>query len=249
MSEFDYSSFPPGYYQEVMENGPKIQRAWHLQKFSRIATILSAAPARKLLDIGCFAGSFLGLLSPEQANEQVGVDIIESQIKFAQARFGNQFRSFKFIKSINDLSNAGDLFDVVTLIEVIEHLSVEELKVIFEEIDKILISDGRLVITTPNYLSFWPLLEILIKMSSGVNYQEQHLTHFYFPNIFEKLKTIAPQVFEKYTLELKTSSHFLAPFLAFISLKFSNRLSQFINPKRWRNPFGPLIIIVLRKKL
>src|SRR5262249_14740703 len=33
---FDYSEIPPGYYDQVMRDGPAIQRAWHRQKFARV---------------------------------------------------------------------------------------------------------------------------------------------------------------------------------------------------------------------
>ena len=33
---FDYSAIPVGYYDQVMRDGPAIQRAWHRQKFARV---------------------------------------------------------------------------------------------------------------------------------------------------------------------------------------------------------------------
>ena len=119
---FDYSKIPEGYYQDVAEKGTPIRRAWHLQKFERVLGCLPKTPGQSILDIGCFAGTFLSLLPEEIFCSQLGVDIIESQVAYANRRFGSPCRSFRCIRHIEDLAQIDRMFDCITLIEVIEHL-------------------------------------------------------------------------------------------------------------------------------
>ena len=160
-SNFDYSSIPTGFYDEVFRTGSPIRRAWHIQKFQRVKDCLPKK-MEKLLDIGCFSGSFLSLFPEGRAELQLGVDILPGQIEFAQKQYGNDYRHFQSIKSLEDVGKLTTQFDVVTLIEVIEHLSREEIRTLFASIDKILKPGGALVFSTPNYTSTWPILELFL---------------------------------------------------------------------------------------
>ena len=50
-------------------------------------------------------------------------------------------------------------FDSISLIEIIEHLTNNEIKLILLEAHRTLKKNGELFITTPNYFSIWPFLE------------------------------------------------------------------------------------------
>ncbi len=52
-------------------------------------------------------------------------------------------------------------FDVVTIIELVEHLHDAEALELLEEASRVTAPGGRLILTTPNYASIWPLLERL----------------------------------------------------------------------------------------
>ncbi|MEN6405245.1 MAG: hypothetical protein ABFC77_02115 [Thermoguttaceae bacterium] len=62
LARFNYDAIPLGYYQQVVETGNPIRRAWHLQKFERVIECLPKTPGQSILDIGCFAGTFLSTL-------------------------------------------------------------------------------------------------------------------------------------------------------------------------------------------
>ncbi len=247
-SGFDYSKFPDGYYQTVMETGNPIRQAWHRQKFQRVVDCLPAGTSQSLLDIGCFAGSFLSLVDGKNFSRQVGVDILPSQIEFANRRFGTQFRTFRYCPSISQLELADEKFDCITIIEVIEHLTGEEIRQVLAKSVNLLKPGGRLIITTPNYTSAWPLLEILINRMSEVSYEEQHITKFNYFNIMSKLAAIAPESMRDLGLEFKTTTHFVSPFLAHLSLDFSAKISSLFKHRHWRFPFGNLILLSMLKK-
>ncbi len=244
MTQFDYSSIPIGYYDKVFKEGNPIRRCWHVLKFQRIVDCLSNNKTSKsLLDIGCFSGTFLSLLGKEEFGEQLGVDILEDQISFANEVYGTDFRKFSYITSLKELSNLGRKFDFITLIEVIEHLTSEEIKSLFEEISQLLNPGGTVVISTPNYTSTWPVLELILNRVSDVSYEEQHLTKFNYFSAISKLKKIYPKLGEHFSLNFKTTTHFISPFLAGISFPFAMWIARNISHKVWHAPFGNLLLL------
>ncbi|MCE5304069.1 MAG: methyltransferase domain-containing protein [Planctomycetaceae bacterium] len=244
---FDYNVIPLGYYQQVLETGSPIRKAWHLQKFERVIECLPKMSGQSILDIGCFAGTFLSLLPQKTFKTQLGVDILEKQIDYANERFGTSYRSFRYIPSVSELGQIHQTFDCITLIEVIEHLTEAEICELFRQIDKRLNTGGTLVLSTPNYLSLWPLLEIAVNRLSDVSYAEQHVTKFSYPTCVSKLKRISETLASDFELMGRTTTHFLSPFLAALSFSGAMRLSRLIPFKTWKNPLGSLILLSFRK--
>jgi 2-polyprenyl-3-methyl-5-hydroxy-6-metoxy-1,4-benzoquinol methylase len=62
--------------------------------------------------------------------------------------------------------------------EFIEHIDTPSIESFLEEAHKVLEPDGELVLTTPNYLSFWPVLEMALNKLGDVDYSEQHINKF-----------------------------------------------------------------------
>jgi 2-polyprenyl-3-methyl-5-hydroxy-6-metoxy-1,4-benzoquinol methylase len=245
---FDYTLIPDGYYDHVMRTGNPMRRAWHIQKFERILDCLPHRENMSLLDIGCFAGTFLSTVPEERFKKQLGVDILQSQVLFAKQHFKTPFRDFAYIRDFSDLNAIDGEFDCVTLIEVIEHLDVNDIRSMFEcVIPKIKIG-GRLLLSTPNYASSWPLLELLVNTLSDVSYAEQHLTKFNYFNAENKLQNIYPQLKDKFDLDFRTTTHFVTPFLAMFSLNIAGKLSRVFPHRDWHFPFGNLLLLSLARK-
>ena len=135
-SQFNYAGIPEGFYQQVLETGSPVRRAWHLQKFERVIDCLPRGPELSILDVGCFAGTFLSLLCQQDYGRQLGVDILEKQIQYATRRFATSYRSFRHIGDISDFGKIDQTFDCVTLIEVIEHLKEAEIRELFAQISR-----------------------------------------------------------------------------------------------------------------
>jgi len=245
---FNYNSIPVGYYQHVLETGNPIRRAWHLQKFERVIACLPKIPCQSILDIGCFAGTFLSMLPKEAFSTQLGVDVLEKQIAYAQRRFGTPYRSFRYLTQIADLSRIDQVFDCVTLMEVIEHLTAAEIEELFRQVGAKLKPNGVMVLSTPNYISLWPLLEILVNRLSDVSYEEQHVSKFNYFTCISKLKRLSSIISDDFEQVGKTTTHFMAPFLAAISLKGSMLASRLLPYLAWKNPFGNLILLSFKKR-
>lgn len=243
---FDYSEIPPGYYDQVMQDGPAIQRAWHRQKFARVREAVELPAGGKILDVGCGPGTFLGsfdLEAPHAPSELVGMDIATDQIAYATEHYGTGTRRFVTIGAEDDWPFPQGHFDAVTIIEVVEHLYPDQIRSIFDRAAHVLKPNGVIVITTPNYASHWPVLERLIARASAVSYHEQHITHF---NRFTVKKRLSEIAGERFRWDRATTMHFVAPFLAPLSRKFSDGVASRVTPRHWTWPFGALIIARLR---
>jgi len=231
-----------------MERGHPIRRAWHQQKFARILGCLPDGPNQSILDVGCFAGSFLSLLPQERYSRQVGVDILPDQIAYAREHFATPFRTFEHVSSIEGISGIPGTFDCATLIEVIEHLHPHELDEMFRQVVAKVRPGGLIAMSTPNYTSTWPLLEVMLNRVSDVTYDEQHVTRFTYWNGPQKLMKLAPALKEHCELTLRTTTHFVSPFLAVFGLGFSNRVSHAVPHSLWTFPFGNLLLMVFQKR-
>lgn len=240
---FDYSAFPAGYYDQVIRKGHPVRAAWHLQKFRRVIQCLPTRTNQSILDIGCFAGTFLSLVTEQHFRRQVGVDILPTQIAYAQEHFGSAFRRFSLVDSLGRIEFEPQSFDCVTLIEVIEHLSRQEAAISLAKAARLLRPEGKLILTTPNYASLWPLIEIMINHWSDVSYEEQHITKFNFFTVMPALRRIYPELDRYFTVDFVTTTHFIAPFLALASPGISDRVSSAIDHRRWRFPFGNMILM------
>ena len=241
---FDYSSIPEGYYDHILYGKNGLRKFWHFHKFDsvlRYIPIDKKGNEKSILDVGCFAGSFLGMIDKDTFGSQYGIDILPPQIAFAQNRYGSEFRKFElYDSSFHTEFKISQKFDIITLIEVIEHLDTVQIKDLLSHLLKFLKPDGRIIITTPNYFSFWPVLEFALNLISDVKYEEQHLTkfrYFDFPKHLQMILGDVPLVCEKLT-----TTHFLSPFVAPINYSFATKVSDAIPSSHWKNPFGCIIL-------
>jgi SAM-dependent methyltransferase len=173
-SSFDYDSIAPGYYDRVYRLGRGIQSKWHRMKFARFKEELGSAAVRHL-DIGCGPGTFIGSLDPPISS--LGIDISPRQISYARSAYGSEGREFLCVEP-GPLPLEDGSFDVVTMIELVEHLPRNEDAVLLKEALRVLRPGGRLLLSTPNYASLWPFVEAAVNRLGEVSYAHQHITRF-----------------------------------------------------------------------
>jgi len=245
---FDYSAIPQGHYDRVLREGHPVRRLWHLSKFERVLDSLPARPGQAILDVGCFAGSFLSLADPIRFSRQLGVDILPAQVSYAATRYGTAFRRFRHVRSIADLGGLAERFDCVTLIEVIEHLEAAEIRELLGHLARALVPGGKLVVTTPNHASAWPVLEMILNRLGDVSYEEQHLTRFSYFDLERRLAELYPPLAAQFELAVKTTTHLVTPFLAALSFRAAHRLSRAVPHSKWKMPFGNLVLAVFTRR-
>jgi SAM-dependent methyltransferase len=103
----------------------------------------------KLLDVGCGSGHFLHRMY-KLGWSATGLDFDAKAIEYAKAQYGSQLTVLA-----TDLAGAkfaGNSFNAVTMNHVIEH--VPDPIELLREARRVLKTDGRLVVTTPNIRSF-----------------------------------------------------------------------------------------------
>ena len=164
--------------------------------------IESYKPAGKILDVGCATGVFLAL-ARERGWEPYGVDISGFAVGHAQKRFGIE----GFVGNITAANFPDNYFDVITLLDVVEHFSnpVEQLI----EVRRILKHDGIVLLNTPNEKSLMKILAhgIYTITLGRIQYPVKKLYHryhlYYFsPKTFQQ--TLEKSGFEVIELTKKT---------------------------------------------
>jgi 2-polyprenyl-3-methyl-5-hydroxy-6-metoxy-1,4-benzoquinol methylase len=101
-----------------------------------------------VLDIGCGDGFLTDALSTS-CEKVVGMDTSVTGISLAKSRVDNAKVELA-IGSARGLPFKSETFDVVTLFEVIEHISAEQVRRVIQEISRVLKQKGKIVVTTPN---------------------------------------------------------------------------------------------------
>jgi len=129
----------------------------HEQRLDRVAEVLKAAGARRVVDLGCGGGKLLKrLLAEKQFSEILGVDVRTQDLEIAARRLRLDSMSERQRARIRIVQGALTYrdtriegFDGAALVEVIEHIEPDRLasveRVVFE-----LARPGTVVVTTPN---------------------------------------------------------------------------------------------------
>jgi len=127
------------------------QQAWHIL-FSEVYKSLGDIKNKKILDAGCGQGAFYNYIKNAQ---YYGIDISNENIKIAKnINNNNNF----IVQNILKTEYSDNYFDALVSIEVIEHLTIEELDRFLYEIKRITKKGSTIVITTPNLYYLWGLI-------------------------------------------------------------------------------------------
>ncbi len=129
---------------------------------------------KRLLDVGCGAGFFL------KAAEEIGWEAEGIEISPIASDYAQNIVKVKVLEGkLEDLHLPEEIFDLVVLIETVEHLMnpLETLK----EINRILKKQGILIICTPDYKS---LSRLFLGKNWAVLSPEEHFSAFTQKSLF-----------------------------------------------------------------
>jgi len=114
-----------------------------------ILKILKKEVFNSIVDIGCGDGFFIRKLKEQFPRKKIlGIDSSKQAISLAKILNQDKYLQFLNIDIIkNEIPNK---FDIVTLIEVLEHIPINKVDPFLESISKLLKKDGKLILTVPS---------------------------------------------------------------------------------------------------
>jgi len=244
---FDYHSVAGDYQYRALQSGHPMQRFWHRGKLLMIDRLIRPhlRAGSRLLEIGCGAGNLL-LQATVAGSYPVALDLSMQALTFVRSRLeeaqsvSEAPEGFACTQAIGEsLPFREDLFDCILLSEVVEHLEVPQISI--REAARLLCPGGRLLVTTPNYRSFWPVMEWAVdrlnmapKMAG-----EQHISRFHPSSLTKML------VGSGLRMEYTGSIYNLSPFLSLVSPERANRQLQ--RELSGRSPWGMILVAVAVK--
>jgi SAM-dependent methyltransferase len=101
----------------------------------------------RILDIGCGSGHAVTRFLGKTEDHVIGIDMHPPNVAYAEKHFGHLGLRFSCIDA-QELSSTGEVFDVVVLADVLEHL--DDPSSILKMAVDLLAPDGRLLVTVPN---------------------------------------------------------------------------------------------------
>lgn len=173
-NKFWDSEVKAGYYDIVLKNGLKknkgIQSNYHNITFNEVFQRIFNS--NKNLDYACGPGTFNGLYFKKLS---CGYDISRQQIEYASKNYS----SFNSIFTNNKTEvNQNAPFESITVIGLIEFLTDSE---IIDEINylyELLTTEGKLIITTPNYNNLFKFIMKIRYIFGNINYEDQTINKF-----------------------------------------------------------------------
>jgi ubiquinone/menaquinone biosynthesis C-methylase UbiE len=244
---FDYHSVAGDYQYRALHSGHPMQRFWHRGKLTMIDQLIRPhlEASSRVLEIGCGAGNLL-LQATVPGSYPVALDLSMQALTFVRSRLEEASSSpeapsgFACTQAIGEsLPLKDESFDCVLMSEVIEHLEAPQISI--GEAARVLCPGGRLLVTTPNYRSFWPLMEWTVdrlnmapKMAG-----EQHISRFN-PSSLKSLL-----IESGLDIEYAGSIYHLSPFLSLVSPERANHQLQ--RELDGRSALGMILVVVAIK--
>lgn len=115
-----------------------------------------------ILDIGCGRGEVVGICASRGASLVVGMDFSEESIEICRARLRN-YKTVQLIRSEATELCEHNKFDVVFMLDTIEHIPSYEMEVVYEKIMTSLKLGGLFIFNTPifNQSNFKDMADII----------------------------------------------------------------------------------------
>ena len=232
---FWHQDIEPGYYDKIIQLGLEknkgLQSNWHNCTYKNVLDLISNSSNN--LDYACGSGTFIGRYLQSKAT---GVDIAIEQVNYARSKFKD--KNFFSVEEFNNL-NTEEKFETITVLGLIEFLTVNEFLVILKQLRELLDKNGKIVLTTPNYSLLFKAIQKLSIIFGINNYSEVTVSKFTKNKITNILKR---SDFED--IEVKKIVNF-GIFFSIFSHNLGLKIEKLIE-KYFSNYFGFILLIEIK---
>jgi len=232
---FWHQDIEPGYYDKIIQFGLEknkgLQSNWHNCTYKKVLDLINNSSNN--LDFACGSGTFIGRYLQSKAT---GVDIALEQVNYARSKFKD--KNFFSVEEFNNL-NTEEKFETITVLGLIEFLTVNEFLVILKQLRELLDKNGKIVLTTPNYSLMFKAIQKLSIIFGVNNYSEVTVSKFTKNKITNILKR---SDFED--IEVKKIVNF-GIFFSIFSHNLGLKIEKLIE-KYFSNYFGFILLIEIK---
>jgi 2-polyprenyl-3-methyl-5-hydroxy-6-metoxy-1,4-benzoquinol methylase len=236
----DRVAIPGDYQYRALHEGPAIQRFWHARRLDLVQRVAMPEPGMRALDVGCGSAIVSDFLATQGADVDA-VDANEDAVRFVREKLARENLRVH-LGLANELDFPKGSFDLVVCMEVIEHMATDQAQALAGDLARLLAPGGRLLVTTPNSLSLWPLIERAMDLFHLAPRMlgEQHVASYTARRLGALL--------ERAGLDVCRVGRFcgIAPFSACVS----RRLADMLDRLEWwlHEPLGNLLFAVAGRR-
>jgi len=216
----DEYRFP--YHWFLEDRGLKFGDVLHYQGYIELAIkLLSPLNGKRILDAGCGDGRVSYELIKNGA-DVFGIDFSRRAIEFAKLLVTEAEFHVGDLKALADFKD--EFFNGVVMLEVLEHMPVQEMSACLKEINRVLIDGGKFVVSVPSdrvklidkhykHFSEHELKELLennFRVEKVVGYHRKSLVYSFLVKIFDNQfwisKKLLSFVFKNYIQTCRPSN-------------------------------------------
>ena len=233
-----FSDHTRGDYQHLARReGNPVQRFWHAHKWPLVEEQLQLRPGDRVLDVGA-GSSEVPVQIAARCALACALDASPAPLRFLRDLTGAEGRLHLAAGDLHALPFRDASFDRIAVLEVVEHVPGEGIPRYLAGLRRLLAPGGRLLLTTPNYRSYWPVLEFLIDHLGGAAQMggHQHVMRFHARRLRACLEENGFRVVHS------GSAYHLSPFLSPLAPALAERL--FVWETRHGGSLGPILFSV-----
>jgi SAM-dependent methyltransferase len=155
-TEIQESLYSISYHFLPTENVPK---TWHVARYlywgyeylailETVRTLVVRHQPGRVLDFGCGDGRLLQELAKHGIPELIGVDHSKHALLFAHAALYG-YNHVHFLNTLQEIDESLIPINLITAMEVLEHIPHHQLKDVIKQFMNIIHQDGRLIVSVP----------------------------------------------------------------------------------------------------